>query len=73
MGQSVQKGESLNIFSKKHRGYPKPNFAKEGMSGNGKECVIVPISHTSAAEPEERSAWQTRMIAGILQACSGIA
>lgn len=73
VGQFVQQEESLNIFINEHQGYLKPRFAKQELSSNGKECVILPRSHTSAAEPEERSAWLTRTVTGILQACHRIA
>lgn len=56
VGQSVQQEESLNSFSNEHQGYPKPSFAKQELCSNSKECMILPSLHTSAAEPQKRSA-----------------
>lgn len=55
-GQYIQPEESLDIFSNEHQGYPKLSFAKQELNSNGKECVILPRLHASAAEPEEQSA-----------------
>lgn len=52
---SIQPEEPLSIFSSECQGYPKLSVAKQELSSNSKECVILPWLHPSVAEPEEQS------------------